>query len=518
MINKPKNINLIFINSLILFITLRLIFFVGTHFKIFPFIDTYWDLAVVRTFIDNEKVLAISDYKGGVSVLEGYSNWPLLHTYEYIGILVSGVDPITLHMFNLLINGSLSFTLTYIIIRLIYIKMNLPKEFVYIALTVSATLPEVIYWSLQLVRNTFALVFMIMIILMVIKYYKKPSYIVLLSILSIDIVLSHHWSALMLFMLLISTYLLIIYKLRNRLTRTTLSFAFILIVAIILLIWWLYYANIIFEIVNFDRLSNKAFTLNTNRWVPQFPPELTPFIWTQILRIKTIIIYIPFIVGSYFIYKLTKLYNKEFGNRIFIFHIVSILLLFFNLFIDLEPTRVIMLLTPFFITSLAIFYLQIYVRYKYSIYILISFIVFTSFIGIFSHSIVPLHLYTNIINQLSIGEHSNSLYFSNYMKSIDFAIVNSIFSDDTEILAMLLDTSQLHKIEKISQQSITEEFFHPNSSRIIVITKGFFVYRYAAGGLSYISYEDALQLKSMLKQKMINTNLIYSDSYSFIYQ
>jgi len=513
-INRSKNINLIFINSLILFITLRLIFFVSSHFKIFPFIDTYWELAVVKTFVDNEKVFAISDYKGGVSPLEGYSNWPILHIYEYIGVLVSGIDPITLHMFNLLIIGLLPFVFTYIVIRFIYIKMNLPTEFVYIALIAYATLPDTTYWSIKLIRNTFGWVFMIMIIFIMLQYHKKPSHIILLFILSAAIVLSHHWSALMLLMLLLSVYLLTIYKPHNRLTRKTLSFTFIIIIAIIMIIWWLYYANILFEMVSFD----KAFTLNIDRWTPRFPPELTPFIWIQILRIKTIIMYIPFILGSYFIYRLAKSHNKEFVSRIFIFHIVSVLLLFFNLLIDLEPTRVIILLIPFFITSLAIFYLQIYIRYKHSIYILIPFMISTSFIGIFSYSIMPLHLYTNIINPLDIGEHPNSLYFNSYIKEIDFTTVSSIFSDDTEILAMLLDSSQLHKIEKLSQESITEEFFRPNSNRIVIITKDFLVYRYAAGGLSYISYEDALQLRNILKQKMINTNLIYNDSHSSIYQ
>lgn len=517
--NKPKNINVMFINSLILFITLRLIFFVGTDFKILPFIDNYWEVAVVRTFIDNGKIFVIPNYKG-TTPLEGYSSWPMLHIYEYTGMLFSNIDPITLHIFNLLIINSLPFVLTYIIIRYIYIKMNLPKEFVYIALIACATLPDVLYLSHKLVRNTFGWIFILMIIFIIIRYnHNRPSHIAALSILSIGIVLSHHLSSLMLFMLLFSTYLLInIKKSSNRIIHKILRPTFILIIVIILIIWWLYSANIIFTIMDYNRLLDKGFTLNTNRWTPQFPPELTPPILKQILFIKTFIIYVPFILGGFLIYKLIRLHNKEFVSFIFILYIVSILLILFNLFTDLEPTRAIAMLIPFLIISLAIFYLQIYKRYKYTMYILISFLISTSFIGIFSHSIVPLHLYTNIVNPLDIGEHSNSFSSNNYIKNIDLTNINNIFSDDPEVLAILVDTSHLYKIEKLSPQLLTDNFFHPDNKRVIIITKEFFTYKYAAGGLSRISYKDALEFKVILKQKMINTNLIYSNSYSFIYQ
>lgn len=518
-INRPNRISQMFINSLILFSTLRLIFFASTHFKILPFIDTYWDLAVVRTFIDSERIFSISDYKGGISPLEGYSRWPLLHIYEYIGVHITGIDPIILHMTNLLFIGSLPLLTIYIIIRLIYMRLNLPKEFVYIALIVSATLPDMIYWSLQLIRNTFAWVYVILIIFLLLKYYKKPPHASFLSILllSISAVLSHHWSSSMLLLLVGGAYLIVRYK--PKISSKSLSLTFILIISVVLLVWLLYYANILFEMVNFSRVVSRVSTVDiVERFAPRFPPELTPPLLIAILRIKTLLTYAPIIAGGYLLYRFTKSSNKEYVIVVFFLYTSGIILAAFNLIINLEPTRVIMLLIPLFITSLSIFYTSLYSRYRYSIYILVPFVVTTSFIGIFSHSIVPLHLYTNIVNPLDVGEHSNNLYFSNYFSKIDLAATNSIFSDDTEVLAMLLDTSQLHKIEKLSQQSLNKEFFYYHRDRIIVITKDFLVYRYGGGGLSYISYDDSLQFKDVFKQEIKGTNLIYNDSYSTIYQ
>ncbi|MEM2857284.1 MAG: hypothetical protein QW416_09305 [Candidatus Nitrosocaldaceae archaeon] len=524
-IYKLKSIKLIFISSLILFFTLRLIFFVGTQFRILAFGDTYWDFAVVRTFLDNKEIFTISDSVGGVSTLEAYSTWPLLHIFEYIFITITNINPLLAHILNSLYIPTIPFIITFLIIKLLHIRLALPIEFVYIASAFYVTMPEMIFWSIQVIRNTIAWVFISIVIFLILRDNKRPSHssTIVILLLFIGIVISHHWSAL----IIASVLLLYLFSINMKFnknnqfstnTNRNLYFIYALFLIIILIIWWLYYANIIFEIVNFNKaLSIK---IRTERWTPPFPPELTPIPLISLLRVKTFLIYIPIIIGSYFIYK----YYREFSiiRVIFPFYVIIILLLLLNFIINLEPTRIIMVFIPFFLISLSLFYIYMYNRnkaLKLTIsYAIIPLIIITSFIGIFSHNIVPLHLYSNIVNPLTIGEHSTNIYISEFLKKIDYSNIINIFTDDYA-LTSLIPSSQLHKIELLQTKITSENPSYYNPSRLIVIMKDFFSYRYYAGGFSYtISYHDALILKEEMKKDIKANNLLYTDGYSFIYQ
>ncbi len=527
-IYKLRSIKLIFISSLILFLTLRLIFFVSTQFRILPFIDTYWDLAVVRTFLDNKEISILSDLKGGVSPLEGYSAWPFLHIFEYVFIITTDMNPLLAHILNTLYIPLIPFIFTFLIIRLLHIKLALPIEFVYIASIFYATMPDTIYWSLQLIRNTLAWAFISILIFLILKNDKKPSYhyILIMLLLFVAIILSHHWSSIMI-IFGFSLYLFIIYVKKsnkedqfNNYTNRRLYITYILFLIITLLIWWINYSNIIFEMVNFNRVISIQPTIE--RWTPTFPPELVPAPLILLLRIKMFLIYIPVIIGLYFIYRYYKSSPVPIVRFIFLFSTIIIVLAILNFVIDLEPTRVVILFIPFILISLSLFYTHLFNRNNslklLTTYIFLPFIIIISFIGIFSHSIIPSHLYDNNLDALTIGEHPTTIYINEFLQRINYSDIINIFSDDTEISTLLLPSSQLHKIEKLSPTVNYERFFTYNSNRLVVIMQDFFSYRYARGGLSYISYDDALLLREEIKRNINRANLLYADSYSFIYQ
>jgi hypothetical protein len=500
---------------------------VGTEFKILPFIDTYWDFAVVRTFLDNKEISILSDFKGGVSPLEGYSAWPLLHTLEYLFIMVTGMNPLLAHILNTLYIPLIPFIFTFLIIRLLHVKLALPLEFVYIASIFYATMPDTIYWSLQLIRNTLGWNFTSMIMFFLLRNHSnRPSYpfTVAILLLFIAIVLSHHWSSI----IIISGFLLYFFsthiKISEKQTKSDNSInnnfyiTCLLFSTIILIIWWINYSNIIFEMTNFNKIISIRPTIE--RWVPTFPPELTPMPLILFLRAKMFLIYIPLVVGLYCIYKYYNRYPSLLIQFVFSFTFIIIFLTLFNFVINLEPTRVIVLFIPFSIVSLSFFYLQIYnINNSLKLiitYIILPFVTIISFIGVFSHSIIPSHLYSDL-NPLTIGEHPTKIYINEFGRKINYSNIVNIYSDDAELLTTLIPSSQLYKIERLPTE-IDERFFVYNPNRLIVIMKDFFVYRYSAGGLSYISYYDALLLKEEIKTNIGKANLLYTDSYSFIYQ
>lgn len=526
-ISKFRSTKHIFINSLILFLTLRLIFFAGTEFRTLPFIDTYWDFAVVRTYLDNKEISVLSDFKGGVSPLEGYSAWPLLHIFEYIFIIVTDIrDLLLAHILNILYIPLIPFIFTFLIMRMLYIKLALPLEFVYIASIFYATMPDTIYWSLQLIRNTLGWSFTSMIIFLILKNDNRVSLNISISILLllIAIILSHHWSSI----IIIGGFLLYLFSMYIKSDRQTqfnnyinknFYIIFLLFSIIILIVWWINYSNIIFEMIDFKKAISISY--NIERWVPTFPPELTPTPLILLLRVKMFLIYIPLAVGLYFIYKYYKSNPSILIKFIFSFVVISISLILFNFVINLEPTRVVILFIPFLLFPISLFYLQIYNRNNslklITMYIILPFITIISFIGIFSHSIIPSHLYSNL-DPLTIGEHPTKIYINEFSRKINYSDIINIYSDDREVLAILLPSSQLHKIERLPTEITDERFFIYNPNRLIIIIRDFFVYRYAAGGLSYISYNDALLLREEIRSNISKANLLYTDSYSSIYQ
>ncbi len=518
-----SNKYVIIINSIILFTTLRLIFFVGTKFNILPFIDTYWELSVVRIFLDEEKVFNIVDEKGGISSIEGYSAWPILHMFNIIGIKITNINPFFIHMFNLVYIPFIPFIFTIILIYLIYKKSSLPSQFIYISSIFYATSPDIIYWSLQLIRNTYAWTLISILIFLIFKNEIKPSRsnILLIFFLLMVIVLTHHWSS-----IIISITLALIYFTNKAITYTKLSrfffyiktpyLIFLFVALIILIIWWINFAPVIFEMIDFANVI--SIRPNPDRWIPTFPSILTPELLISLLRIKTLLIFIPAIIGLFFIYKNRSL---PLFNNILLFYIIGLLLFLFNFIINLEPTRIIVLFVPFLLIALSLTYVKLYNKSSHIFFFLISFIIISSFIGIFSHSIAPQHLYNHVVNPLEIGEHS---IYAHYIKEflydkIDCSKTDVIFTDDLEASTILVKTPCLLKLDLLPFVPSAELFNINNiNNNYIISTKEFLLYRYAAGGLSDISYSEALNIKEMYKLNINKLNKIYYDGYSSLYK
>ncbi|GIU71184.1 MAG: hypothetical protein KatS3mg003_0663 [Candidatus Nitrosocaldaceae archaeon] len=512
----------LFINAFILFGVLRLIFFISTNFNIIPFIDNYWELGVIKTFLSEDQIFSISTLR--TTYLEGYSAWPMLHTFEVIFITITNLEPHEAHLLLVILIPYVPFTITLLIISLLHKRFNLPSQFIYFATIFIATSPDIMYWSLQLIRTTFAWSLFSIVLLLLLQNYNRFSKntIIMTIILGIVIVMSHHWSSIMVFLTMIFISFLYIVKRYIYWGNTTILtnnyyLVFTFVICITLLFWLTTTGVKIFDI------SLPSRNINIERWNPVYPPELTqPSILIDLLRLKTIMLFIPAAFGMYFLYKFCakNSYNRHDATLIFYVALSTFLLFILNAILNLEPSRITILFAPIFFTALSLSYLILYRIIRYFSYSTMIFVIFIAFLGIYSHSIMPKHLYDNTISFEEVGEHSPMAYIIGQFvnNKLNYNNINIIFSDDKDIITRFVSVSELYKLELIDNKTINDAFFKYNGNRIVIITKDYFPYRYYAGGLQDFSYYDALDIKNILKENGKKLNLLYYDGYNRLHQ
>lgn len=486
---KYNSTSAIYWHLMLIYILRCSVYFLSTEFSVLPFGDPYWDLGVVKTFLQNGNAEVINNMTNWPSSnLAWMSGWPLLHIFSMIFVTITGLSVMHSAVFITFLFIIMFFLFAYLLITLVSQKITGKNTLGPIAILIFVTSPESLFWNIQFKYQTIAMLLMLLIYFIIFKTFSQKAKSIELTIIMLitlfAIVIGHHLTS-----MAITAYLVIVVivsktldyfildlnlknKIYTHLAIGTCVFGFL---------WSLQYANFIWSSVGsvlqrmiafFDGVTSfeKAVVLAS------YPDILKPT-WGMILLItRDILMYIPTIVGYLIIVKLLPKRNIFCYLIALSMSIFGLMIIVNMLFIHIEPIRIVTYALPYLALTSALFYHKI-LKQKILIGLSMFLIVFAGFIGQGSHNFIPLHLWNNSIEKSAIGEHNLQYASINSFINQNDDIYDLIYSDDFSLLYSLLDPESYKKIQ--SFRKIRDNDFVKNKL-LVVSFRDFGVYSYSA--------------------------------------
>ena len=471
---------------LILFLFLRNVQFIATHFEALMPGDVTYEYAVINTFSQANKVFVIPPSFFS-SRLTWYSSWPLLHTLSMIfgdvlDIKISLLPVILPTIFSLI-----GFLFVYLVADRLATDLKLNKLVVPIAILLYAISPETIYYGFKFVRNSLAVVFVLAEFYLLYKYISHRDFRILALIIinALTIALTHHYTSFIFTAYLLTfaglTFILILISSRLnkpewiiKLTKFKKEVIIIGIIGVIpvagIFIWWsqigsiiqIYARGTINKIVQVSIADVVHALSGIEPYILEahYPEVLTPS-WVNLLWVRDFLIYLPVIFG--FVWLIRQKFKKKIldSKEEKGFHFLILSLVCFGAFFLIElfishvqPYRIVLLSMPFIALCSAILYVDMLshgVWLKWLTYVSLVFIIIAASLGLWGHRYAPINLYCSTVNAQGVGEatilddkHYTLQQFIN-VNRLDLKS-DRIFSDDNSLLYRLLSPPVYHKI------------------------------------------------------------------------
>jgi hypothetical protein len=470
----------IFFQLLLIFFLIRNVYYLGTK-NVIPFGDAYWDYAVEKIFLEQGHISTIEGIvrpteAGGISQLTWYSGWPFLHLLGISFSMVTGLDPLYLNWVLPNLLALASFVFVYLMLEKFRVRLNFPKRITVISLLLYTIIPEAIFWQMQFVRQSLALVLFVLIIyfLYILSFESfDRRYFLILGILVLSLAISHHVTAftLSLFLFLFSAFNIIAKRIGGwkRLkwivspVRSDLFSNFGFLMFFLMFLWWYRNVSIIFPtivsrlVLFFESLGIEDFY---SQVVITYPSVIRPAWVPLLLGFRDLLIYVPAIVG------LLVLWRNKFNFREKFLIIYSVLafgfILLVNILLRIEPLRIILFMAPFLVFLSSLAYDQI--RHvsktlgKIVVSLVIVLLICTSFLGLWAHNFAPIHLYDSSVDPDGIGETSPDFIRMKpfFEKRINITHFQDVRADVISQLVYLLDPEDYDKIKLLPVENFDQ--------------------------------------------------------------
>jgi len=541
-VDKFSTICLIFI----VFLFLRNVQFIATHYQALIPADVTWEYAVINTFSQADKIFVIPA-STFTDMLSWYSSWPLLHTLSLIfndalGIKVSLLPVILPTIFSLV-----GFLFVYLIADRLAIDLKLNKVIVPLSLLFYAIAPEAIYYGFKFVRNSLGLVFVLAEFYLLYKYisHRDSRILVLIILNAVAIVLTHHYTSLIFtaYLLAFATLTLILAlasgKLRRLITwieklpifRKEAAVIGIvgLISAAVVFGWWSQVGTIIEGTASgvgsrIGEMEISPFILEAH-----YPQQLTPP-WVNLFWARDFLIYVPVFFGFAWLIKQkfkkrTLDFNEERG---FYFLILSLgcfgVFFLFELFVShVETFRIVLLSLPFIALCSAILYVKMLSNgrwLKWLTFAVLIFVITSSFLGLWGHRYAPIHLYCSSINAQEVGEPTplddRHYALQQFVGENQLDLKSEeILSDDNSLLYRLLSPQEYQKIGP-GRAALYAELTRAvaDGDNLVVIDFGAGFYSHYCGPYAPVEPEAAEEARAEYCSKLeSNLNKIYHNGF-----
>lgn len=523
---------LAFIQIAALFFLIRNIYNISMNFSVIPFGDGNWDYGVVKLFIQEGNVFIIKE----PTRLSLYSSWPLLHTLAAILSSISGLDAFYIVLFLPSLISITSFIFVYLFVRIIEKSLKLDRLTTAMALLLYTVSPESIFWPMQFVRQHMGILFSTMVLYMVTKftkYFSDRKLTILLFFFTFSLIISHHFSSfivmLYLFVLLLMSSIFLIVKKYLQLNSPR-TFRGIhqhinilnvcLTFACFLLIWWNHVALVIWPYITsgIERLLKLIMGMHEMELMPRlavYPNILTPHWASSLLLLRDILIYLPTSLGLFVIIKKAPNMPEKF---LILYYTLAfgLLIVLDNLIFRVGAMRVVALSLQFIVLPSAIPYSYILTKskslWKISIMIILSLLIFSSFIGLWGHNFAPLHLYDPNIDSLKVGESNKDfIRVGEFQRQIPVKNFNVVWTDDRSPMPFILDPDDYSKIQLLPATDIQK--LGNYGSEIVYLFKNSNMYCYYAATFSPVDDpEEAEIIGSVIRQKLqLKFNCVYND-------
>ena len=143
---------------------------------------------------------------------------------------------------------------------------------------------------------------------------------------------------------------------------------------------------------------------------------------------------------------------------------------------------------------------------------LFGILVLTSFIGLWGHNFIPLHLYDSTLDQKSIGEHNEYAdRVQHFLSAINYDVIEKIYSDDYGILLQMVPTAYYGKLERLENLKATDD---GRKELIIELCGGNTYHYFAIPGYATYNSQYLSKLVSESNQKI---EYIVNQKYSNIF-
>lgn len=430
----------------LVFLFLRNVQFIATHYGTFLPADVTWEYAVINTFSQQGQIFTIPA-SAFSHMLTWYSSWPLFHTFSLIFADVLGMKLSTLPVVLPTILGSIGFLFVYLLADKLAASLKLNKTVVPICLLLYAVSPEAIYYGFKFVRQGLGVVLVLAEFYLLYKYitHRDLRILALVILNSLVIVLTHHYTsfvftgyllafagltfvlALVVSRVIKTGWMANLSKLRNQAVIIGIV-AFLSAASIF--VWWNQVGTVIHGIAGgvttrIVMVAEQIITLpeasttphiEVTPFFPQwhYPSELTPP-WVNLLWARDFLIYMPVFFGFAWLIrqkfkKRKSLASEELVGFYFVVFSLSCfgVLFLFELFIShVEPYRVVLLSLPFIVLCSAILYVEMLSHgswLKWLAFSILVFVITSSFLGLWGHRHAPVHLYTSAVSAEEVGE------------------------------------------------------------------------------------------------------------------
>lgn len=542
-VDKFSIIFLIFI----VFLFLRNVRAIAVHYGALEPGDASYEYAVINSFSQMDKIFVIpaSAFSG---MLTWYSSWPLLHTFSLIFADILGIKNSLLPMVLPTVFSSIGFLFVYLITDRLTVGLTLSKAIVPLSLLFYAIYPEAIQFGSKFVRNSLALVFVLVEFYLLYKYIsRRNSRILALIILNaIAIVLSHHYTSFIFtgYLLVFAglTFALVVVSRRAKLkwlawfSKFRKEAAIIGIVGLLsagaVFIWWNQVA-IVMQALAGGVVTGTMQTIMPGGPIiePYFPeahyPESFTPPWVNLLWVRDFLIYIPVFFGFGWLVRQKfkgKTSNPE-ESATFYFLILSLIcfgvFFLFEFFVShVEPCRVVLLSSPFITFCSALAYVKLLSRGRWQkllTYAALVFVIVSSFLGLGGHRNVPVHLYSSSVSAEDFEENT-TLTTRHYVlrqfisKNALDREATTIFSDNNYLLYLMLPPEEYDKIG--SPWYELHSGLHDSIARdndLLVVDFGVTSYRTIFGA---ITGEEAKGLRSQYRAELEpNLNKVYDSDF-----
>jgi len=543
LVKNSGHTKIVILQIFLIFFLTRNIYYLSTQ-NFIPFADAYWDYAVEKTFWEQGRIFVIHGVVrptevAGISQLTWYSGWPLLHSLGFVFCRVSGIDPFYLNWILPQFFNLISFAFVYLLFEKLRVRLSLRKEITILALLIYATAPEAIFWQIQFVRQGLALALLGPILYLLCFSISGPfdrRYDMILRILALFIVVTHHFTAftLTLFLILLSAIKVIANNLgkgkrSNRFFSSFGKTSFIslgLLVFVFMFIWWEQYGFVVLPTIE-SRID--LFIENLREWGVDssvlasfsYPSSLRPMWVTPLLGSRDLMMYAPALMGLLLLWS----EKSRIPEKFFVVYSVlafGAIFIIYDAFLALEPLRIILLMMPFLAFLSSLFYYRILglsrTIGKTILFIIVILFVLASFTGLWAHNFAPVHLYDPSVNPVSVGEGTPSFtrlkpFFEN---KINFTNIENVRADVISRLVYLMDPDDYDKIKSLPTQNLNQL---STKNSLICSFKDLNLYVYYGYIWSPIeTVEEAETLQHELRQYLSdNSNYIYNDGSNSIW-
>jgi len=256
-----------------------------------------------------------------------------------------------------------------------------------------------------------------------------------------------------------------------------------------------------------------------------YPEELTPP-WVHLLKIRDLLIYMPVFFGFGWLIR-QKLRNKpgsykEFAAlSFFVFSLVVLGALFvFDLFVaKIVPYRIVLLSLPFIALGSSIFYSEMLSRHKWVVSGILIFVITCSFLGLWAHRVVPIHLYSSSVNAIAVGEampiNDRHVALGQFIDKQDMdTSFNRIISEESSLLYPILPPQVYVKTgpyRRIHTATLLSQAIDINEP-VAIADFGQSVYTYATARTRELDEAEKMEMQYRLMLKT-NTNRIYDNGF-----